>query len=889
MLHLYQLLRQNVASWREDDYPIEHYPAIAEILDYAVLPESGDLRFLRAAQLRALETYWYLRLVEGTPHIFDLYRRYYTRPVDLLVALGLDRDEIKDLALNEGLDALWQRIREDDDFIKAHKLESVRETLTLDYPSYILALAMGAGKTILVGAIIASEFAMALEYPGDDCPFIQNALVFAPGLTILESLRELAEVDYGKILPPRLYAPFAAAYKLIFTRAGEKDLPVIRGSRYNLIVTNTEKIRIQKRAYRHASWTDLQYRLKLEQSEEVANLRLQAIASLPNLGVFSDEAHHTYGREVGRRLKRVRQTVNYLHEKTDLVCVVNTTGTPYYERQLLRDVVVWYGLSQGIRDDILKAVDGSIYAYDFDQQHTGQFVAQVVRDFFQTYGDAALPNGAPARLAIYFPQTDDLQELRPVVEKTLLEMGYPTGIILRNTSKSTQAEIDAFNRLDDPRSPHRVILLVNKGTEGWDCPSLFACALARKLKRSQNFVLQASTRCLRQVIGNTRKARIYLSMDNRGALDRQLQETYGETIEELNRASQNTRAARLVVRKLDIPPLVITKIVKRVVPETSEVSKDLGGLYKPDVPVEPVMLTQVYTLQEQPGKASVLKQVAEEQAAYAVPGPDLYTAATQLAAVYRLDVWAVYAELKRLYGAGAAVPDAHLPALAAQIEAQTCRYRIEEEEVEIALALIKPDGFTLEPDADGNAVYTAEITYQKGKEHLLLSWKEMAARNDGDFGFHYDPYNFDSNPEKDFFTQLLGAVNLEPDQVEDIYFTGGLHDPRKTDFYVEYLGVNGRWHRYSPDFIIRRRDGRCYIVEIKAARFRDDAVDGEDGRKAVAVRKWVSLNPEKLKYEMIFTPSDTIAFNQLEPAKQFVKPPRSQFLKPPRSRKTSEV
>ena len=48
---------------------------------------------------------------------------------------------------------------------------------------------MGAGKTILIGAIVATEFAMALEYP--DGPFVQNALVFAPGKTIIESLREL--------------------------------------------------------------------------------------------------------------------------------------------------------------------------------------------------------------------------------------------------------------------------------------------------------------------------------------------------------------------------------------------------------------------------------------------------------------------------------------------------------------------------------------------------------------------------------------------------------------------------------------------------------------------------------------------------------------------------
>lgn len=129
------------------------------------------------------------------------------------------------------------------------------------------------------------------------------------------------------------------------------------GSRYNLVVTNTEKIRIQKRTYRHPTWTQMYFEHMLEQAEEEANLRLQAIASLPKLGVFSDEAHHTYGREVGASLKWVRQMVNYLHEKTDLICVVNTTGTPYYERQPLWDVVIWYGLSEDIRHNNIALSD----------------------------------------------------------------------------------------------------------------------------------------------------------------------------------------------------------------------------------------------------------------------------------------------------------------------------------------------------------------------------------------------------------------------------------------------------------------------------------------------------------------------------------------------------
>jgi hypothetical protein len=292
----------------------------------------------------------------------------------------------------------------------------------------------------------------------------------------------------------------------------------------------------------------------------------------------------------------------------------------------------------------------------------------------------------------------------------------------------------------------------------------------------------------------------------------------------------------------------------------------------PDIQPQPVLVRRAYTPMEQPGQA-VLTLVAEDQLTYEIPGPDLYTVATQFAAIYRLDVWTIYTELKRLYpkhnGTSATVPQAHLPDLAAQIEEQTSRYRIQEETVEVALALIKPDGFKTEHDEDGNATYTTEITYHKDKEHLLLSWRQCTAQNDGDFGFHYDPYNFDSGPEKDFFLQMLRAIDLTPDQVEDIYFTGAITDPRKTDFYVEYLGVDGKWHNYSPDFVIRRKDGKCCIVEIKAERERNHPVDGENGRKAMAIRKWSDLNPDRLTYEMIFASTDTVPFNKLAPVKDF--------------------
>lgn len=868
-MNLYEVLKLKVETWQKQNYQHNKFPAIAEILDWARTPDVSAFR-LRAPQLWALETYWYLRLVENTPLIPDLYERIISKPKDRLSALG-----IADSAFAEAdydFDTLFEKIRQEDTFVKQFRLEALRETLMLDYPSYILALAMGAGKTVLIGAIFASEFAMAQEYP--DQRFVENALVFAPGKTIIESLRELAEMHYESVLPPRMYKPFAAQLKLTFTRDGDPDIPVIAGSQFNVVVTNTEKIRIQKESIRKADMGPLFSKKSEDEARtEIANLRLQRIASLPNLAIFSDEAHHTYGQAMDADLKKVRKTVDYLHNPhvtgseereqhtTNLVCVVNTTGTPYYQHQALKDVVIWYGLSEGIHHGILKELAGNIKAFDFDG-NVEPYLEYVIQDFFATYGDVSLPDGIPAKLAIFFPQTDDVQDLRWIIEKKMVELGYSTELILEHHTKNESK--DDFNSFRT--SAKRVALLVDRGVEGWNVPALFACALARKLKGSNNFVLQAASRCLRQIPGNIHKARIYLSMDNRAVLDNQLQESYGETIASLNEAQTRSVRATITLRKVNIPPLVVKHKVRTVV--QAEKAPQSFVLLPAKASNVKSMKMLTFTVARQLSNAGILQQVDEaleiESEAQTI---DLFSAAVELAGNYHLAPLMVYKELKRIYAQQDAIPLTHLDGLAEQIENQTAGYEIREEMIELALALVKPAGFAHE-SVDGVETYTAEIQFPVDRQHLLTSyneWKEKA----GAFGFHYDPYNFDSKPEKNFFEQMLVYLNLHAEDVDDIYFTGAISDPQKTDFYVDYLGEDGRWHRYSPDFLVRRKDGKCLIVEIKAERERDDLTDGENGRKAAATRKWVGLNPDLLKYEMIFTSGEDVGFDQLNETRRF--------------------
>lgn len=881
MNHLFQALAVRVDEWRENRYECQDFPAIGEILDFALEdPATSQLRYLRRAQFRALETYWYLRLVLNTPRIPELYATLFPKPKERREAMGLTSREIVDMIADDGLDTVLELVRTDNAFVRKHGLESLRETFSLDYPSYILALAMGAGKTILMGSIVATEFAMALEYP--DGPFVQNALVFAPGKTILSALRELADIPFERLLPARLHKPFAASLKLTFTRDGDKQIPITLGSSFNVIVTNTEKIRIQKPTVRIAAQSRLFAGTKDEEATAMANLRLQAIASLPHLAVFSDEAHHTYGqkllgkweknKETGELvfkddgIKKVRRTIDYLAQETNLIVTINATGTPYFERQPLRDVVVWYGLGEGIRDGVLKELANGIKVLELGDGEAERMVQSVVVDFVKDYWPVALENGAPARLALYFPNLETRDELRPSIESALLAHGIGPDTLLAVDNKSSEATRRSFEAVArDPAAPHRVLLLVNMGTEGWNCPSLFACALVRKLATSNNFVLQAATRCLRQVPGNTKPARVYLTASNKKTLEDQLTETYGTSLKALDTQQAERVEKTIHLHKPHLPALLIKKRVLRI--QRKEVPADVAPLVftLPEVsaPVGPVVQTWSPVLSASGDTRMQRLDAADVLLESFTPLLDCYTAAARLAACHHLPTTELLAALRQVYETQE-VPDHHMEALGQQIEAQRNQYEEAWDEIEVAVALVKADGFDV-AEVNGKPVYTARISFDKKNQHLYKTANETAdAVHALRSSFHYEGYNFDSNPEAEFLDWTLGLLQAHPHQIEGLWFTGGLTDAGKTDLRAEYLGDDGRWHTYTPDFVLRRADGKHLVVEVKNDKLSPDidadmarhalgeAAQTLEGRKAVALKRWEQLNPDRLSYHVMF-------------------------------------
>jgi hypothetical protein len=44
-----------------------------------------------------------------------------------------------------------------------------------------------------------------------------------------------------------------------------------------------------------------------------------------------------------------------------------------------------------------------------------------------------------------------------------------------------------------------------------------------------------------------------------------------------------------------------------------------------------------------------------------------------------------------------------------------------------------------------------------------------------------------------------------------------------------------------------------------------------EGRKAVALKQWETLNPDRLHYELVFVRENTVGYDQTRSARQFVE------------------
>ncbi len=768
-----QHIQQKVADWRSDNYKG------VERETQNILTHIKRVGFLHKPQVEALETYIYLKEIVGNKSSLEVFKSLFDNEKDMLLGLGVPRDEAFDLLGNKE---------------KIEELMADRFGVS-DYPNQVYALTMGAGKTILMAVMATYDFVLSFYHP-DDKRFAKNALVFAPDTTIIESLKEVKTFDYTRVVPKE-YQNILLNVKYHYLESPETPLSPI--GNYNIIISNSQKIILKTRRTENGTkrlfgdWGELE-------KKEIENRRLAAIRGLSNLVVFVDEAHHSYGKTLEGTLKKTRQTINYLHGNTPLVGVINLTGTPYVANKMIADVVYHFGLKQGIEKGILKQVR----FFEYSQVRSGKFIQDVVEKFWDEYGENRVESRLP-KIAFYAANIDDLRkELRPKLEKVLAEQDISLDKVLEYHTEAEENK-EEFLNCDTADSKKQFILLVGKGTEGWNCRSLVACALYRKPK-SAIFVLQSSTRCLRSIGDNTTLGSIFLSEENYRILDKELKNNFATTIEELS--AQETKSFEHTLKIEKKKKLKVTKLLKEILAIQNQ---DLDNIkidvktFKVDDYKSLVGEGGIFLTEGQAGyrRAQATRELKENGNLTFYEIVELINRYTHLSC---LDVEEVLEknglsrkELVKKVNENMAL----VPFIISGILANAYQYQEKTEAVEEEIELAK--------------MYPFKISIEQGKNILVVSREQMEkAHGKSRIGFHINPYNFDSTDEKDLFKYLRDVLDKD-EAIVDVYFTGGATDPTHNDFYFEYYSPeNKRIARYFPDFLVETTKGRFLVVEVKA-------------------------------------------------------------------------
>lgn len=793
--------------------------------------EENPSAFLRLPQFEALEMYVFIKEFMGNPQVYQMFddwrnRRdrfadasYYSVQKDGQISL-LDFSRTTD-----GRHVYLPDEAEKQTDILFKQMKKFKE----NYPNYIYALTMGLGKTILMATCIFYEFLLANKYPRDK-RFCHNALVFAPDKTVLQSLREIITFDKTLVVPNEYAKVLDANIKFHFLEESGTTLHTLDNSDFNIVISNTQKIIVKKKRkadkpadvlFKSGSLLSSVYGGD-EDDEDIQddsslmdNQRFKKLCRLSQLGVYVDEAHHLFGADLEKQIRAasgqktsLRDTINMLADSTSIVACYNYTGTPYVNKQLLPEVVYAYGLRESIQNGFLK--DADLKAYE--NVKSEEFLRSVITTFWRTYGDHTY-EGLPPKLAIFATTIKEAdEEVRPIAERILADLGIPSSKILVNVGdeKITKNEdIRNFNDLDVPGtvgSQKQILILVGKGREGWNCRSLFGVAMFRSPK-SKIFVLQATMRCLRKITTEQLTATVFLSKENYDTLDVELNKNFNMDIKDMSKPTSEI-SQRYKVRVLPPPRSIKLKRIWREYSlnelgystpidfsiEGADFSKYSSTMYEKDSISRDMSVkeTNIDHLKERMRYSAF--SLAGEISCYLNISPVL------AARIIRESKDGEVAVLEAVNKYNEILDDVIIPRIFNALFEVKSELKSEDRD----LILLK------EPKEGGYYEFS-------GKPELVVTNADSQFKpTEVAKSFHADTYCFDSKPEKECFLQYVTNG-----KVKKIYFTG-MFTSNQGDLSIQYYDPESRRIRqYYPDFVAEMTDGSYELIEVKG----DDKIE----------------------------------------------------------------
>ena len=485
------------------------------------------------------------------------------------------------------------------------------------------------------------------------------------------------------------------------------------------------------------------------------------------------------------------------------------------------------------------------------------------------------------------------EEIYPLVSEIVTEYGLnPAEVILKRHKGSSSKKVGvkkypepegseaAFTMLDSSSSKVRIILLVQIGKEGWDCKSLTGVILPHEGACHKNMVLQTSCRCLRQVIrGEREKALIWMNKWNADKLNRELKQQQNITLQEfgnkpeteLKHIERHSRMDKMQVPPIDFYQLKVEYEIQIVEeqPDTTEKFTNLDLLKKADA--------SMATVQDLTGKIVDYQQLLQEEGECLsyhwwlekIVEESFETLSIENILQYDLQLHSIFEAITKPMVGGdgerrmedAKYDHQQIRASIRKVFVPKRDYTIVDEVVPETASILSVERPKPLDVLDDSRFYPSQETMdnilawdanpEKGdipqevydvvekmrkmgmveEAQTLLKFKNIGVDTHPERNqtYHYLPYRFDSNLEKEYFVQ--GLIPMMKAKQLEYYFNG---DETLTEFKIRcYRKVGKHWEYdglYYPDFLVLSRDAegkidRVCIIETKgegyAAKFKE--------------------------------------------------------------------
>jgi type III restriction enzyme len=735
------------------------------------------------------------------------------------------------------------------------------------WPRYVVKMATGSGKTKVMSLVLTWSYFHKLYE--ENSPFSRNFLVIAPNVIVLERLR--TDFDNLKIFYTDPVLPSNGFEGKEWERDFQlkvhiQDKVMLTEKVGNIFLTNIHRVYESKDKIATEKDDDLMdYFLgnKPNIKKMTGEVELEDIVrDIEELMIINDEAHHIHDESLAwyKSIQDIHNKLKYKGSKLSLQ--IDVTATPKHTNgAIFAQTISDYPLVEAITQNVVKqpvAPDGPSRTKLTEHQSSkfserySDYLRLGVEEWQKSYEHHLKLD----RKAVLFIMTDDTKNCDEV--KDWLELNYKdlTGAVLvihtnkqgeisESTSGANKKELDELrkqaNQIDSFESPYKAIVSVLMLKEGWDVQNVTTIVGLRAFSSTAKILPEQTLgRGLRRMYRGRDDLIEKVSVMGTPAFMDFVETINDEGVELEKRAmGKDTEAVAPVVIEIDKNDK--KKDIDKLDIEIPKLSRRFARNFKrlEDLDIKTIASSKVAykTYTEEELREIVFKEITTTD----------FSHTTQLSTLGDIDstqaigwfAMKIQTDLRLvggydvIYGKLKDFIRSHLFDRVVDLEDRNTMRNLSESQA----TMVTLDGFK-------KAIN--ELTLQDSGSAVVVD--SIKLRNTKSFPVNDQEYVV---PRKSIFNRIVGDSHLELrfanylDECEDVVTFAKLY--QQIGMKIDYIDNEGKIRDYYPDFIVKLKDNKVYIVETKGA------VDLDVPRKIERLKLWCEdVNKQNKDTDVVF-------------------------------------